>query len=274
MKICQYSKLLALGTWFFIATCAGGTCRVFTDVNGRSVKGQLLEFNADQQMVFIQRINQKVCQAPLSSFSKADQQYILEQGLLNTVKISAKMIDLGKTKTFCHKQYKPEDVKCLGYAVMLKNSSVVRLEDVDIAYCIFYRQERFVKGKTVLEEGRQCGGFDVAVVEAGSNHNLKTDSIFLYDEQIDTSLFGSTGGAEGRIQGIWIRATATLPSGNKITREFCNPCTIDQSKDWATTTVLAGLNAEMKKKKYVLPKLPPRKHHGRKYEWGGNAASR
>ena len=95
----------------------------------------------------------------------------------------------------------------------------------------------------VFAEGVQCGRLKIDPMMPRSEHYLKTETVLICDENNRSSgLFGFDGGARGAIHGIWLRIAATLPSGERITREFCSPHHIGNSKAWTTTTVLAGLN--------------------------------
>ncbi len=246
MKTDQCNEGLVLSAWLFIAASlawAGGGYHVFTDINGRSVEGLLLEFNADQRTVTIQRKDNQTRQAPLAVFCESDQRYIWEQGLKNAVKISAtiKNFDIGDGVR--DRRFKPEDIKNVGYAITVENRSAIGLKDVRVNYRVFYRQQWRERGKKLVMDGVQCGESTIAAVPAGVGHELTTDPVLLCDEQDEVSVFGCAGGAKGEIRCVWVRVAATLPSGEKITREFRDPGYFGPDIDWPTATVLAGLNA-------------------------------
>lgn len=54
-------------------------CHIFTDVKGRRINGQLVDFNEAKGAVTIIRADNKIFRAPLVVFSMADQRYIREQ---------------------------------------------------------------------------------------------------------------------------------------------------------------------------------------------------
>ncbi|VGO19770.1 hypothetical protein [Pontiella sulfatireligans] len=268
MKTCQYSSSLVLGVGLFVAaglSWAEEPCRVFTDVKGRSVEGRLLEFNAKQQTVTIQREDNQTFEASLAVFSDADQQYVRKQWFQDAIKVSAELKDFGRAKTFNDLLYKPENITRSGYVILLENGSDVGLVDIGIEYCIYYRQYSGSPGHWMVTEGIQCGRLNAPFVPAGAHHDLMTVPVMLY---MDPS------GGNGEIQGIWGRAAATLPSGEQIKREFRNPAHIGKGKGWPKTTVLAGLNAELVKQREAL--LPPHKRTRRPvvYKWGSKSASR
>jgi hypothetical protein len=72
MKTYRYIHSIVLITWLCMApngSWAGNSIHVFTDVNGRSIKGQLVGFDAGRQVVMIKREDDKKCRVRLAFFS-------------------------------------------------------------------------------------------------------------------------------------------------------------------------------------------------------------
>ncbi len=250
MKTYRYTGWLAFVAGFFLVASlsrAGEAYHTFTDMEGRSIKGLLMGFDADRQVATIQRDDDRICWVALAVFSEADQQYVRKQGpgknFMCLVKISTSLSSLGKSERNFGNRYKAEHVKCYDYAIILENRSCSRFDAVDIEYCIFYRQGEYARRRMVFAEGVQCGRLKIDPMMPRSEHYLKTETVLICDENNRSSgLFGSDGGARGAIHGIWLRIATTLPSVERITREFCSPRNIGNSKAWTTTMVLAGLN--------------------------------
>ena len=248
MKTYRHINSMVFIVWLCFATClswAGDNYHAFTDVNGRSIKGQLMGFEAGSQVVTIKR-EDKTYRVKLAVFSKVDQQYILYQSLkrdyTDSVKISAKRRQLDHTGTGLGKRHRVKNVKSITYEIILKNHSISLFERIDIEYCIFYRQGERNRHIMVFSHGVQYGSGNVELMKPNSKHVLKTATVLICNEEGTDTLFGSSAGAKGEIQGIWVRTTVTLPHGNRIIREFCSPNNISKSEDWSNATILAGLN--------------------------------
>lgn len=279
MKIGQYNNSLVLGVCLLLVaslTSAAEPCRVFTDAKGRSVEGRLMEFNADQKTVTIQREDCQTFEASLEVFSEADQQYIRAQWFKDVVKVSAELTDFGNAKTFKHPRYKPENIECAGYAVLLENGSDLGLVDVDVEYCIYYRQYSGSEAQWMYTDGIYRGKIRASFVPAGAEQKMMTAPVMLYNEAMVMRPHGLSSGAEGQIRGIWIRAVATLPSGEKIKREFRDPADIGKGKGggWPKTTVLAGLQAEIARQRAALKPAHKKGRRAVYFEWGKKSASR
>jgi hypothetical protein len=46
----------------------------------------------------------------------------------------------------------------------------------------------------------------------------------------------------GKIRGIWIRVSMKLSSGEKLTRDYCLPDSLENSKVWMASSINVGMN--------------------------------
>ncbi|MCK4563878.1 MAG: hypothetical protein KAU94_04315 [Verrucomicrobia bacterium] len=186
MKTYRHINSMVFIVWLCLATClswAGDNHHAFTDVNGRSIKGQLMGFDAGSQVVTIKREDNKTCRAPLAVFSKVDQQYIREQSLrqdfADVVRISTKLRQLDHTGTGHGKRYRAENVKSVTYEIILENHSISLFEGIDIEYCIFYRQGERNRKEMVFSHGVQYGSGNVELMKPYSRHALETATVLI-----------------------------------------------------------------------------------------------
>jgi hypothetical protein len=241
------SMVFVVGLIIATHSPAGGVCRNFTDTQGRTVKGQLIGFDDDKQLVTIQRADNLVAvRASLADFSDSDQRYIqawnFEHDFKDSLKISVSRKTFKKPNTDDGKRYPAECIKSIGYEVKLENQSTTRFEAVEIEYSLFYHQGDQKQGSILFDEGVQCGRFRIESIRSDFNQCLKTAPVLIFNETGPASLFGQSEGARGEVLGLWLRVHATSPSGVVIIREHRSPSTLGSTKDWTNRTIAAGLN--------------------------------
>lgn len=249
MKTFRHISLMILITWFFTevgATRAEEDHRVFMSADGRRIVGRLMGFNPDEQTATVARQDGKEYQVLLELFSEIDQQYIREQSamrdFMHSLKILPRLRKFDATGKYNPACYKAEYVQSLGYVISLKNLSPTLFEEVEIEYCLFYRQgERHETGMKFMH-GVQCGRWKPGSVMPGSAHVLETDHVLIYDTGSTITFFGNDGCAQGGIDGIWLRIAATLPTGDRVLREFRSSTLNDKYHPWVTSGIAVGLN--------------------------------
>jgi len=255
VKIFRNLRLTVLtgGLFFVAASWAETECRIFTDVKGRCVTGRLVDIDAIRGTVTIRRGDQKECCVSMAMFSEADQQYFQKTILAEPIRITATLVDF-RTRGVFDKRYQPENIKSLGYNVVLLNRLNSELKNIEVEYCIFYRQEKRMRTKRTATDGILCGGWDIQSLNAGEKRALRSDTVWIYDEPCAVSLFGVGGEGEGEVLGIWLRVSSTVPTGESRSMEFCSPAGLAGRREWTTRTVLAGLNAERAKRYRPSPR--------------------
>jgi hypothetical protein len=216
----------------------------FSDTNDRSFEGTIKAFNAAAAVVTIERVDGKTGQMPLSAFAEATRGYILNWGASNdfmkgmtlSVDLKSQSVASGKLDA----AQVPERVSEFYYVVQLSNKTTAALNKIAIEYCIFYRQgDR--DGSTInYKEGICHGRESVEPLKPSATSALETKSIQLYSEESQTTIFGAADTFNADVRGIWLRLTTTLPSGEKITREYRT--SNDSFWKWADYSIGAGLN--------------------------------
>lgn len=245
------------------STWADHANRDFTSTNGCTIKGKLLDFDMEKQIATILREGMTdPSHASIAVFCDTDRQYIrdwaFERDFRESLKISVRLIDVARHEEIKDKRYDPKFVKCQAYEVEMKNRSDTEFLSAEVEYCVFYKQiER--NGTTCIgQNGVLCDRIEVGTMAPDSCQDLKTQSITLYDEGgHTTSLFGSDGGSYGEVEGIWLRVTATLTSGEQVVRNICFPDNLSSCRDWTTTTVSAGLNRKSHRSITLRSRLAP-----------------
>ena len=242
---------------FLGVVCAGAWAddiyRDFTNTQGQTVRARILSFNAKKGIVNIEPENGKGAKIPLSALIEKDQEYVRAwgnaQNFMNKGRFGISVErqrekNEGKSR---NQGITEMDVRNVGYDISLENRSDVPLANLLVEYCIFYEQEGF-KGnadKLVCEQGVYCSKLDIDLIPARSEKNLQTAEVMVFKEELN-SAWEYTSGADnvkhGQVHGLWLRASISLPNGERVYRDYCLPDSLPNSKTWTTKTVAVGLN--------------------------------
>jgi hypothetical protein len=228
--------------------------RTFTDVDGRTFKGKLTDYDVAAETAVMMRIDGKKGRIPLAVFSEADRLFIsdwgalyrFQQGLevmpsLNSTPVSDKDSRLSDTTKKVFDSF---------YEIRFINRTDIPFGKIAFEYCIFYNQGERKRRNVQYEEGVCYGKGTVEGLDPSSEHVSNTRSVRLYTDGGKVGLFGSESVALANIWGIWLRLKTTLPSGNEIVRDYR---TADVAEwKWAPYSFGAGLNEGPKEQTYYF----------------------
>jgi hypothetical protein len=239
--------LMTTVTWFIVTAAAGSTCREFSSTNGCTIKGILLDYSFRDQVATIQREGRTdPCKVSIDVFCKADRSYIrswaLERDFRQSLNVSSRLVGVECEEEIRIGRYDPRFIRSHVYELEMSNLSESSFTNVEIEYCLFYRQITRNGATKYRHEGVLCSGIKVGTVDAGSSKRLQTQAVLTYNEECDEGLFGSNGASYGEILGIWLRLTATPPSGEALVRDLRFPDDLNHHKDWTTTSSCTELN--------------------------------
>ncbi len=232
--------------------------RDFLSADGKAMRGRVLRFDARTHKVTIERDNKKVFTVPASVFSKEDQDYILEWEFNkvflsdSSFKIEAQRKAVKDDDESYSGYVQAKKVDVAGYEITLENRSTSKLENLSVEYCIFYEQERLNRSKQLCEQGVYCGTVDVGYLLPKSEKEFMTDSVRVYKTELDADWIYTSGAQnkqDGEVHGIWARVHMKLDSGETLTRDYCLPDSLNNSRAWTTTSEHVGMNSASKKKK-------------------------
>ncbi len=221
-----------------------GPYRTFTNTQERTFDGRILAFNAIDEAVSIERSDGKTGQMPLSMFSEGDRQYIRDWGVTNDFFHGIKIGTLLRSSTASVEETDLTDVtkqvKDYRYDVQLRNTSTTAFKEIDIDYCIFYRQGERDGYTTIYDEGICYGKVSDLPLAPDESKLLETKSVRLYSASGYQTMFGTIEMSDAEIRGIWLRMVIKGPSGKKIMREYRTAD--DDLWKWTPHSVGAGLN--------------------------------
>lgn len=225
--------------------------RDFTDTKGRTIRGCIVSYDAKREVVKFERDNRKIAKVPITIFSEADQTYIRDWTVLKNFmtehlfKISANQKKNENKDEEIKSTYLEKDVDTIKYEIALENRSVYELKGVEVEYCIYYEQEERGKRKEVCNQGVYCGTISIVSLLPKSEKLVKTGEVSVYTEELSPNasyINGMDNVQRGDVHGIWIRVHLTLPSGEKRTREYCSPSSLNNSRTWISSSIRVGIN--------------------------------
>ena len=240
----------------FLAAQVGGVHAVkqyrdFMDTKGRTIRGRILAYNAGSGTVTFERDNKRSSKVPITIFSDADQIYIKEwecskQFLSNTkLKISAQRKKGKDTDASYSSSVTSKKVELMGYKIVLENRSETSMKDLEVEYCIYYEQDEVRNRKQHTAEGVFCGSFPRGTIPPKTKVEKLTKMVKIYKRELDSGriyISDIKNVQKGRVRGIWIRVNMKLSSGEKLTRNYCLPDSLNNSKVWMRSSVRAGMN--------------------------------
>lgn len=219
--------------------------RIFTDTQGRSIRGCIIAYNTNSGAVSFKRGN-KTSKVPLTIFSDKDQAYIRSWGMNKQFisdsyfKISAnRRKDKGEKRNKNHSFITPEKTS---FEVVLENRSTADFKIQKAEYCIYYEQE--ILGKEEIQEGVLYGKLTFDSVPTKSKKVQKTKEVTTYKRELDSNWIYAEGTDQtqtGKVRGIRIRIHAELPSGDTLIREFSMPDNLGDKMKWATSSIDVGM---------------------------------
>jgi hypothetical protein len=229
---------------------------VFTDVQGRTFKGKLMEYDAASAEVVLTRSDGKTGGIPLTKFSDADRTYIREWGAEHRFQNELEVAPSLKVTRLSSEESGISDpakkVFDVFYQIRFINRSDGPIGPLAFEYCIFYNQGERDDRTIHFEEGSCYGKGIVDGLDPLSEQVSNSKPVRLYTDGGKVGLFGTDVTSLGNIRGIWLRLKTTLPSGREIEREYRT--SDDEFWDWAPYTFGAGLNEGEKKQTYYFIK--------------------
>ncbi|MEE9369785.1 MAG: hypothetical protein V3V05_13130 [Pontiella sp.] len=206
----------------------------------------------------MERDNRKVVTVPLSIFSEADQKYILQWGFNkvflseSSFKIDAKRKEVKDKDDSYSSTIQAKKVENMGYELVLENRSTAKLENIEIEYCIYYEQERATRGKQLCEQGVRYEKIEIPYLIPKSKKEIMTEAVKIYKAELDADWIYTSGVKnvqKGKVHGIWVQVHMKLDSGEKISRNFSLPDSLNNNKAWKTSSTYVGMNSSRKKNK-------------------------
>jgi hypothetical protein len=221
------------------AGAADGQYHIFTDQQDRVVAAKIIKVDALRGLVELELENKRRTKVKPSIFCEKDQAYIRDWQSVKSFNSSSTFKAEMKKKvveSWTEKGTAQRDFERVVYEIELTNRGGEPLDNLDVAYNVFYEQEHLKSSGQYTEKNCTKGLIHHARLEARASHSLKTDPLVVYDQHLSGGYDGYVGGLperqEGDIKGIWVRVSLTTPSGLTAIREFLSPKSLINHQSW------------------------------------------
>lgn len=252
-------RMEGLGLCLLLASCGfagASSLHEFTLKDGRTLKAEIVSFNATLKKVELKREDGKRIPVNPSVFTEEDQNYIMAWASLDGIrnerlfKVTCEkdLVEKWKKEEMANVQYDGGNVgkelvsvsrfQRYIYNLTLENKNTFSLENLKLEYRVFYGQEEDAGSSKVAEQEKVVSGsVNVKQIAPRKKIELKTEPVVLRDTQYSTSV--SYGTAEttktresGDLKGIWVRITATGPDGQTVVRDIFEPSSLEGKHKW------------------------------------------
>jgi len=217
--------------------------RNYETADGRLISGAVLEYDADtEEVIFLRAEDRQLLQANLRAFSESERSFIRDWAVakefMEGLTISSQL-HWRKNRSLSDKN---KLVYYAWYEVLFNSTSGYPFGEVQVEYCIYYRQGKR-RGRKILFDHGVCHGNGIVKLETVQQKDtLDTESILIYFLRGADTLFGAPNNVEGAMSGIWLQTKVLLPSGHACIREYRS--SMEEDWTWTTQNVKVGLNAD------------------------------
>lgn len=259
-------KMLATGlcACLVAAIVQAAEYRTFTDTQGRAIEAKLIDADASQGQVYLQREDGKKVWVSPVAFSGADQDYIRSWAALHAAlsdrsfKVSADLVSIphdGSERRYADngmygqagERWSKVHHK-VHYAIEFENMGIADIPEMSIE-CHSYikmvaRGSRSDRLMMVAET------LTVAPIRAGERSTLSTREVNLKEWSVTQieNVWSSSGTTiidtirsqvethEERMEGLWIRISVPLGGDERLVRDFCFPDDLKDDVAWDEST--------------------------------------
>lgn len=233
------------------AVHAERTYRDFTDVQGRTIRGRVVAFDAAKGSVKFERDNRKTVSVPIKIFCEKDQAFIRDGEIMrlfaneSKFKISVKRNEEDNEEKSGLDNNVDYDAEDTNYWIELENRTGAELKGVTMEYCIFYEQEDAEKISHECLKGVKSGKIDIGDLKPKAKKSYPTEAVTTYKAELSSERHFTSGAKnvhKGEVHGICVRVYLKVPGAGQETREFCLPDTLMKKQSWVTSSVDVGMN--------------------------------
>lgn len=252
----HFFKFIALSVFLFGTAHAWAEQHEFTLKDGRTLKAEIVGYNAKLGKVELKRADGKRVPVKPTVFVEADQKYIKEWFMLDGVR-SERLFKITCKKDLVEKWKKEEEAevrydggsmgkelvsvsrfKRYVFELNLENRNDFALENLKMEYRVFYEQEVSTgSSKVVAKDKVLSGSLEVKRIDPREKMKLTTEPVVLRDTEYSSSItYGESGITRDResseIKGFCLRIISTGSDGQTVLREVCEPSSFAGKYKW------------------------------------------
>lgn len=209
--------------------------RDFHGENKKTVRGRVVAYNPDSDVVTIAKEKGGTYRVGLSQFSDADQAYVRECNPIKEffnqkrfhISTEKKPVGGGVELMICRQE------EIIAFDILLENRSHYDLNGLTLDYCIYHEQEELNYRGQVMSQGVVSGTRNIGTLARGEKVRLKTEPV-VFPKGAQIEYYKDNKVPQGKILGLWIRVCLPLVDGNKAMRELSMPNTLINNRKWIT----------------------------------------
>jgi len=238
----RWFVVAGMSVFVLLANRVGAEMREFKLPDGRSIKAEIVSFNAKLGKVELKLANGKRKKVNPGLFVEEDQKFIKEWAALDGFRNKRFFkVECAKKRT---EKWGEEDsayqVKYDRYIynITLENRNEYPLENIKVEYRIFYEQEENDRStrKVVVNKNVKSGEADVKRILPRGKTVLPTESVVLAKFEFNTGDYYVPGGdpetTSGEIKGIWVRIQIETEGGQTAVRNVFEPAGLEGKYAW------------------------------------------
>jgi hypothetical protein len=250
----KYSVVLIGLSVLVFSAVADDAYREFTSAQGQSIRGRVLSFDAQKQMVRIERDNKAKATIPLAGLCDADQKYIhawsASQGFMNerVFRIACDDKQLEKSKEEIKKDvtYSGGDTmqgllvnvinrEKIAFDFVFKNMNEDPVDGIRMEYRIYYEQSLMTESNESPETKQKTFKDTITLPAVPRNGEVKvmTKPVEIHEDDINPMPYRGGDprrGGKGKVHGIRARLYMKLITGEEVMREFNHPKSLTEDK--------------------------------------------
>lgn len=222
--------------------------RLFTATDGRSMEGQLLEYNPSTQKIRIQRRGGKKLWVSPEIFCQTDLNYIRDWIKASTFMSNSNFrISIKKAKSTRGKTELIRTEK-VSFEVTLKNATKDSLADLKIEYCYYITrvgmgelkdQERveYIPGQAVSIPPSRPLKLQTQSTKLTTTYKKKTEIVRNYSSNgsyTTSTNVSKVKVSDDKLDGIWIRILGPTLDGKRLYRDITYPTKLMENRTWGS----------------------------------------
>ena len=208
---------VALAMTLLCGVGLAGERRSFTDVLGREINAEIIEYDAESQTVVLKRRNGSSGVIPLNALSRADQEYIVKwasrRGFLDTQAFEIR-IEENTTRWEATGDNDGGERKFTRFIIHLTNNSSFKLENIRAGCCLYRDYEKYIG----------TAYYEILMDDLEAGETTQANSRIKHVSARRTPMFLN------EVVGARFRFYMVLDDGSEIMRETCVPKVLSAEK--------------------------------------------
>lgn len=220
---------------------------IFTDTKGRTLQASLVGYDPISKKVTVKPAHRGASTVPISIFSTADQNYIIQwsknQSFLNERKFIVDIKRMKEKNSSAGKEGYDMSMKAYDnyFKLDFENRSNIDFKNMTVEYVLFYKQDSWTQNRHA-KTSKDGTKYVKTTLTIPSKEKKEVST-----EKLSLKLYRESGfdanstwvDLDSELEGILVKLTIKTKDGDSVTRQLHYPD--DLKKAWTTKTVNATI---------------------------------